>query len=189
MNKQFIWNIFSFVTILICLIVIVNSKSNENDLRSKIDKWKTIAESEREVPDLNDQAKQFLKDLNKGKSKKYLTGDALKGYKKAKENEGHEHDEEELDTSGQSVNILYATTEKTDIDKAKSVILYKLTYKSPFDEKGKGVIDQRILTMSIEIDWIKEDKTYKVNDYNVQLLKDNLDEYLSSLGKKDEKND
>ncbi|CAI6330492.1 hypothetical protein [Bacillus subtilis] len=187
-KMQFLWNIFSFVALLVCVMVIVNCKGNESSLKDDINKWKSIAESEKEVPNINDKAKEFLKELSNGNSKEYLTGQALKEYNDAKKekdtHEGH-HDDEPIDSAGQRVKIFNSTTEKTNTDQATSVILYQLIYKSPFDQKDKGVIDQRILTLMMKIDWKKVNGKYKVEKFDTQLLNDNLDNYLSSLGDKE----
>lgn len=186
-NKQFIWNISSSVLLLISLIIIMNFHNNIIELENKVEKWRSIAISEKEVPEINDLAKEFLEQLNEGRAKKYFSKEALKSFlAKEKESDNHVHDDD-TSTGDQTIDILIATTQKEDLNKANSTIIYKLIYQSPFDEAEKGVIDQRVLTMGININWIKEDQKYKVNDFNVQLLKDNLDDYLSE--KKGESDD
>ncbi|MED3677100.1 MULTISPECIES: hypothetical protein [Bacillus] len=185
---QFLWNIFSAVALLVCIMIIVNFKGNESSLKDDINKWKSIAESEQEVPNINNKARDFLEDLSVGNSKEYLTGQALKDYNDAKKekntHEGH-HDDEPIDSAGQKVKIFNSTTEKNNADQATSVILYQLIYKSPFDQKDKGIVDQRILTLMMKIDWKKTNGEYKVDKFDTQLLNDNLDNYLSSLGEKE----
>lgn len=75
------------------------------------------------------------------------------------------------------------------MNEASTSILYKLSYKSPFDSSETGVIDQRILTLMLDVSWIKEGNEYKVDKYSLELLEDNLDDYLSSLSKKDDNNE
>lgn len=187
-KKQFVWNIISFLLILTLSILAVDMKSNQDDMKSEINKWKSIAKSEQEVPKINEEAKSFIKALNKASHQKYLTGEALEDY----EREIKEHSEEAHmhgDTGEQTINILQVNTEKTEQNQAESVILYQVLYKSPFDSEEAGVIDQRVLTLLLNIDWKKEENKYKVNKYELQLLQDNLDEYLSSLSKKGDGNE
>lgn len=188
-KKQFAWNIISFLLILTLSILAVDMKSNQDDMKSEINKWKSIAKSEQEVPKINEEAKSFLKALNKASHEKYLTGEALEEYENALKERHEEVDMHRWNTGGQSVNILQANTEKIEKNQAKSVILYRLEYKSPFDSEEEGVIDQRVLTLLLNIDWEKEGEKYKVNKYELQLLQDNLDEYLSSLSKKGDGNE
>ena len=187
-KKQFLWNVVSAIAVLILTILIFDYQSNENDLKADIEKWKKIAESEQEVPNINKEANNFLKALTSASHSKYLTDQALKEY----QSEIEEHEEEEhnhADVGEQTIDILNTTTEKVNQDEATSVILYQVLYKSPFDSEESGIIDQRILTLVLNIDWKKEDDIFKVDKYNMNLLQDNLDDYLFELSQKGDENE
>ncbi|MCM3227558.1 hypothetical protein [Terribacillus saccharophilus] len=193
-KKQFFWNIFSFVAILALVVYVLQVRSDIEKIKGESAEWEGIAKSEQEVPDLNKRAESFLDDLTHGESKKYLTGLALDNYNAALKEEEEEHGEEfhnhnHIDTSEQDLEIIQTSTEKTDLEEAKSTILYKLEYTSPFDVEDAGLVDKRILTLSINIKWVKDDDEYKVERYEVTLLEDNLDQYLASLNGKDSENE
>lgn len=186
MNKQFLWNVGSFIIILVLLIITIDSKSSEGKLKAELSKWKSTAISEQEVPKISDDAKNFVKALNRAKHKNFLTGIALEEYNKAiNEEESHDTDNHKhINFGEQKTKILQVTTEKQEEDQAQSVVLYQVIYESPFNQEDFGVVDQRVLTLLMDINWIKEKKNYKVRKYTMKVLNDNLDEYLSSLAKK-----
>ncbi|MDA6130748.1 hypothetical protein OSK38_25560, partial [Escherichia coli] len=64
MNKQFLWNVGSFIIILVLLIITIDSKSSEGKLKAELSKWKSTAISEHEVPKISYDAKNFVKALN-----------------------------------------------------------------------------------------------------------------------------
>ncbi|MEK5105012.1 hypothetical protein MKX83_24025 [Cytobacillus sp. FSL M8-0252] len=187
-KKQFFWNIGSVVLILALVILLVEIKSNQDDIKIDRDKWKSIAESEQEIPTINSKAESFLNALNKAEHQEYLSNRASKKLEKELE-EHYEDNHSHGDNGDQLIDIIHITSEKKDLNEASTSILYKLSYKSPFDSSETGVIDQRILTLMLDVSWIKEGNEYKVDKYSLELLEDNLDDYLSSLSKKDDNNE
>lgn len=173
-----------YITGALCIILLVSILIKEHndkiDALEEAKEWKSIAEQEREVPTLNKKAIKFVNALHDGQHQELLTGPALKEYEEAKreheEFEGHkEHDDGLTDT--QSLEVLLSNTNLEEGNIAKSKVLYQLHYKGNSDNPLTGTIDQRILTLVINIDWVKND-VYEVSDYKVTVLQDNFTELI-----------
>lgn len=180
--KSLLTIISLFITILLLIFLYTNESTKRKDLEFEADKWKSIAEIEQKVPSINEKAQNFVKALNRGEHHKYLTGDALAEYEDALENnleleEGHE---EEIDTSLQDMKILLTNTESETENEATSTLLYQLNYEGIFDNKGQGIVDQRVMTIIMNVDWIRTKKGFLVNSYEIELLEDTLGLDLSS---------
>lgn len=189
-KKQIIWNFASIFIILILAIVSSNLFSKQNELKEEIADWKNEANSLKEIPSLNEKASKFIKALNQGNSKEYLTGNALEAYNDALEGEDEqEHTHNHSHTGEQTVDILQSETIKSEDETSHSKVLYKLSYKGEFDQEDVGTIQQRVLFLLMDIDWIYEKNEYKVSDYKLELLNDNWDDYLLSLEKKGDENE
>lgn len=163
------------ISLVVSLNLYFSEKNKRIDFEEQMNEWKKVAESEQELPSLNKDAIDFVKALNNGKHKNYLTGEALNEYNVALgdenlELEGHE---EHTDQSLQDVKILLSNTQLDKKKRASSKVLYQVHYTGIFDNPNIGVVDQRILTFVMTIDWKKE-KQFKVNKYNLVLLEDTM---------------
>lgn len=188
--KKFLMYIGGFVVLLVLLILFVNERQDRIHFQDETANWKAIAQKEQTVPSVDKKAQEFVKALNEGKHEEMLTGSALEEYELALEDDSefHDHEEEDIDTSLQSVNILLSST-RTQEDGLSSEVLYQVLYKGFFDNKETGMVDQRILTIVMNIDWQKNGKEYKVGEYSVQMIDDNIDDVIANDGKGSEPND
>lgn len=165
----------AIIALSLCIVIVLNMFFNEkgtrNEFEDKMNEWKSIAKSEQEIPNINERGINFVKALNKGKHKDYLTGQALNDYTFALESKFEfEEDEEHTDHSLQELNILLSNTQLDKKKVATSKIIYQVHYTSIFDNPNIGVLDQRILTFVMTIEWDKQ----KVNRYKIVLLNDTM---------------
>jgi hypothetical protein len=184
--KHWIVTALSLTAVIVLAMLLVDVRSEKQQLERQVEKWKTLAENEQEIPTVNNRAKNFVKALNRGKHRSYLTGAALNEYEKALESDEYKWNEDKLEHtsfSEQTLDILLASTERTEDDQIKSVVIYQLLYKSPFDQESIGIVDQRILTFIMNIFWSKSKEGYQVETYKIQLLEDNMGAELSSMMK------
>ncbi|MEK6190154.1 MAG: hypothetical protein N2A99_04095 [Carnobacterium alterfunditum] len=161
----------------------LDEKETRIEGEEEIQNLQKIVEIERFIPNVNEKAKSFVKALNKSEHKEFLTGDSLREYNEAIQGnyeDGHEEHEEyeEIDVTMQDVEILFASTESNEDGEVSSKVLYQLSYKGIFDNEELGVIDQRILTILMDIDWIEDDSEMLINKYNVTLIEEDLGESL-----------
>lgn len=163
------------MTLIISLNLYFSEKNKRIDFEEQMNEWKKVAESEQELPSLNNHAIEFVNALNNGKHKQYLTGEALNVYNLALEDENLELEENEeyIDQTLQDVKILLSNTQLDKKKRASSKVLYQVHYTGIFDNPNIGVVDQRILTFVMTIDW-KKDKQFKVNNYRLDLLEDTM---------------
>jgi hypothetical protein len=181
--KKIVAIISTFCLILLLVILYSNERSDRNYFEDEVEKWKTVAELEQRVPLINEEAQQFVKALHRGKHLDYLTGTALAQYKDALEGEisMDEPDEENrMDVSLQDISMLLSNTVTESEEEATSTVLYQMDYQGIFDNEEKGVVDRRIMTLLIKINWIEKEKDFLVKSYTVDLLDDTLGLDLSS---------
>lgn len=181
--KKFLLISLGFICILVLSMLYFHERQDRVYYEGKYKSWKTVAETEREMPNLNEKAKKFIEELNRGEHKKYLTGDALDEYRKALEDDSsleYENEENYTETGKQDLDILLSSTKNEDKNKASSTVIYQLKYKGVFDNKETGTVDQRILTFVMNIKWVKESENYMVDQYELNLLEDNMGSELSS---------
>ncbi|MFS0783349.1 hypothetical protein [Bacillus sp. 1P06AnD] len=186
-NKNWLLLLVSIIA-LVLLIVSVRLHSKQSDLEGQIEHWKGIAQSEKEIPSINKKAEKFIQAIHNGKPSSFFIKKLKDQYKKALENTGKL---ESADIKNdQEIKILSISTEKLSANEAHSVVLYKVMYKSPLDNEEHGTIDQHVLFLSTDINWIKEkeETTYKVNSYQLYQIHDNMDDYLNSQLSKKEPN-
>lgn len=143
---------------------------------SSTTKWKEEALKYKVIPDYNTLADDFVYAFNGGEGKhaKMLTGEALNEYKQAIKKQADYEDEHshhaDLDTTLAETNILMTQSELDDNNNYHSKIMYEIDFDSPADSEEQGVIDKRIVTMIMEIDW----KGKKVDRYEVSWFNDSL---------------
>lgn len=180
--KRLILSVIGFILILVLAMQYFDEREKRIYFESEAAKWRNTAEIEQIVPIVNKKAKDFVKALNKGKHKEMLTGEALVEYNKAMEDDSEWQNSEELDidTSLQDVEIILSSTESKNDNGTSSQVLYRLLYKGLFDSEETGIVDQRILTLVMKIDWLNDGDETLVNSYEVILLEDNLGDILSS---------
>lgn len=195
--KKILAYIGVFVAILGLAILFVNERQDRIDFQNESIKWENIALKEQNVPSVDKKAQEFVKALNEGNHKDMLTGAALEEYEMVLEDdsefhedgeEGHEHEEVDIDTSLQNTNILLSSTKTTE-EGLSSEVLYQVSYKGFFDNADTGMVDQRILTIVMDIDWEKSGNDHMVEKYSVQLIDDNIDDVISGDAKGSEPND
>jgi len=138
--------------------------------------WKENAHKYKVIPTYNGLAEDFVQAFNggEGEHSKMLTGEALNEYKNALKkssdyNDEHSH-HDDLDTSLINTNILITQTEVDENDHYHSKVMYEVDFDSPANSEEQGVIDKRIVTMIMEIDW----KNKKVDRYKVSWFNDTL---------------
>lgn len=181
--KKLLSIIATFILILVLIILYTNERTERKHFESEMNKWKSIAEIEQKTPSINKKAEQFVKSLNKGEHLKYLTGVALNEYetalKEGAESIDSELEHDETNIGLQDVKILLAHSE-SEKKTASSVVLYQIAYKGIFDSEETGVVDQRLLTLLMKINWVQTDDGMLVDRYSVELLEDNMSDTLSS---------
>lgn len=138
--------------------------------------WKDKALKYKVIPTYDDLANDFVLAFNggEGKHSKMLTGEALREYKRAIKKNAEYDDEhshhEDLDTTLNETNILMTQSEVDGNSNYHSKVMYELDFDSPANSEEQGVIDKRIVTMIMEIDW----KGKKVDRYEVTWFNDTL---------------
>lgn len=179
--KKYILSVIGLILLLVFVMLYIDEREQRIHFESEAVKWKKTAEIEQKLPLINKKAKDFVKALNEGEHKKMLTGKALEEYNLAMQNNPEWQNDEELDidASMQDVEIILSSTESKNYNGASSQVLYRLFYKGVFDSEETGIVDQRILTLVLDIDWLKEGKEMLVNSYKVILIKDNISDILS----------
>lgn len=137
---------------------------------------------ERQVPEVNESAKEFIKALNRSEHKSMLTGTALEEYENYnEEEEDHEDVEEELDLGLQDVEILLANTSTDGQSKTSSTVLYQVIYEGIFDNPDMGVVDRRIISIVMDIDWETSTEKPLVENYKITVLNDSMSDQLFEL--------
>lgn len=180
--KKNILIILLSISLTISLSSYFDAKEALTDSKSEIDELKIQLAQLESIPSLNTETSEFLLALNRSEHKPYLTGKALDEYNEYVEMEEHaDHKHEEVDFSTQDVNILMVSSDLTDDEKLQSTALYQLVYEGMFDDPASGVVDRRILSIVMDIDWVVVEGQPLVNDYRVHLLQENMGETLSGL--------
>ena len=140
---------------------------------SKADKWEETAKEYSEIPEYNKRAEEFVTLMNKGEGghKEYLTGEALKRYEAAiSDPENQIMDAYIIDSSLIKINILITQTELDNNNNFHSRVMYELDMTTVADDPDNGIIDKRIVTNIVEIDWNNE----KVNHFEITWFNDTL---------------
>lgn len=182
--KKYIIYFVAFIAILFLFVKYTDEKNSRIEYQEEAEKWREVAEMEKAIPSVNDKAKEFVNALNKSRHENMLTGKALEEYNLYLENEeefeGHTHDE--IDLGMQDVEILLASTE-TNEENISSKVLYQIIYEGVFDNPEAGIIDKRIITIVMDIDWDMQSGEALVNQYAVTLLNDSMSDVLSDMTK------
>lgn len=181
MTKKSLVLIFcSFLLFLVVTIGYFHERKDRVAYKKEMIEWKKIAQTEMQMPSVNANAEKFVSSLHEGSHKKMLTGSALNKYKKAlKESEDFSSEDDHIDeSSDQNVVVLLSSTKSTGESSASSQVLYQLEYVGVFDNEEKGIVDKRILTFVMDIEWDKKDSSYLVSHYDLTLLEDNLGKNL-----------
>lgn len=176
--KRILLYFATFVLILVLVILYTNERTDRKHYENETDKWKSIATMEQKIPSINEKAKKFVNALNRGEHKKYLTGTALKEYEDALA-EGFEVEESEFESSStslQDMTVLLAHTESVNDENATSTLLYQLKYEGIFDNPETGVVDQRLLIVLMDVNWLRTDTGFLVDSYSVEVVEDILDD-------------
>jgi len=171
-----------FLLVLGLTLAFFHERDQRISFESSTLEWKDKALKYKVIPAYDELANEFVLAFNGGEGKhaKMLTGEALRDYKSALKKTA-DYDEEhsqhsDLDTTLNETNILMTQSEIDENDNYHSKIMYEIDFDSPADSEEQGVIDKRIVTMIMEIDWKKN----KVDRYEVSWFND-------TLGLKDEK--
>ncbi|MDI3236186.1 hypothetical protein QK289_14320 [Exiguobacterium antarcticum] len=170
--------IYLGVFLLICGLFIAYSNEKEDRIVSEHSEkfWKKEATMYKLIPSYDKKAEKFLTAYNEGEGEhaKFLTGDALDEYQKALDQDSEYQEEhshhEDLDTTLNETNILMIHSEVDKEGQYHSKILFELDFEGPANSEEQGVIDKRVVTMIMDIDWINE----KINRYNVSWFNDTL---------------
>ncbi|WP_430510711.1 hypothetical protein [Gottfriedia solisilvae] len=175
-------NKLSGTNFLLCLVSVLlalglfNSYSNNKELKKKLHKEKVKLAQEKEVSVIYDLTQVFLEKSSFAKQGELLTGEAKKQYDAARDEDVHEDEGTEL---VEEVKADHVFAVKTSGNKAKSYAIYKVVYKNGNSLVDKNSPDSRIVYFTLNADWKKVKDTYKVNHYEINLLKDSMDQYLS----------
>lgn len=166
----FAFVIFSLISLKLWL--------KQEEYEETIDKLNIQLEKEKEDTLLFEKTKDFIISISSG-NYEMLTSSAKKQLEERLNEQGidyHGHDHSILD----KIEIYNVYAFKTSENTATSYGIYRTYYDLDDSDIPSR---QQILTLSIQIEWIKEGNEYKVNKYEFQLLKDSLDEYLQkSIG-------
>lgn len=159
--------------VLLLLLLITGSFSfvQYTNLQEAEEKIKQFQDIER----LNERSEDFIRALFYGKHKKFLTGNLLEEYKSSQEEHG-EHLEENIGEINElKVQQLFTKRVKNEDDVAESYAIVQVRYETG---ESSNIQDDYIQTLSIKSHWIKESKTWKVDDLEMFLLSDSQDELL-----------
>lgn len=180
------------VLLSVFLLGLIMLYTKEKDERSKyeteMNEWKSIALQEQEIPTINNRANEFIQALTKGEHKKFLTGKALKEYNAALSEDFTEEHEHYNESDTQDINILITNSQVKEHG-VVSKVLYQLHYKSIFDNEEKGIVDQRILTLIMTLNWLEDGEEYKIDQYKLTLLDDTMGLDLASQMEGSESNE
>ena len=170
--------IYLGVFLLICGLFIAYSNEKDTRIQYELAKndWKKEATKYKLIPSYDKKATDFLSAYNEGEGEhaKFLTGEALDEYKTALEKnseyeEEHSH-HEDLDTTLNETKIIMVHSEVDKEGKYHSKILFELDFEGYANSEEQGVIDKRIVTMVMDLDWDKG----KVDRYEVSWFNDSL---------------
>jgi len=94
----------------------------------------------------------------------------LAEYEEALANSGKDVQDAYIDTSLVNTNILMTNSEIDDRGEYRSKVMYELDMSTVADNPETGVVDKRIVTLIMELDWEDE----KVSRYEITFFNDTL---------------
>lgn len=161
-----------FLLVLTLLMAYLGERDQVEIERMKAEGWKEKAEQLSEIPNYNEQAEKFVMAINGGDGdhKEMLTDEALKEYEQVLEASEEHHQDVYIDSSLIDTNILLVQTELSTENTYRSKVLFELDMSTVADNPDSGIVDQRIVTYVIEIDW----KDFKVKEYELTWFNDTL---------------
>ncbi|MDT0193675.1 hypothetical protein [Exiguobacterium sp. BG5(2022)] len=160
-----------FLLVLALLMAYLNEKDNVQNERLKVTTLQEETELLSRIPDYNKKAEEFVIAMNggEGEHEKLLTGVALEEYKTALDNSEGVQDAY-IDTSLIDTTVHIAQTEIDKEQHFHSKVLYELDMSTVADNPDEGVIDQRVVTYIMEIDWSGD----KIERYEITWFNDTL---------------
>lgn len=160
-----------FLLVLALLMAYLNERDKVQNERLKAKVFEEQTELLSSIPDYNERAKEFVLAMNGGDGghEELLTGYALDEYQEAIENSENIQDAY-IDTSLVETSVLITQTTLDDDSQYHSKVLYQLDMSTVADNPDAGVIDQRIVTYIMELDWDED----KVERYEITWFDDTL---------------
>lgn len=174
-------NLFLVLLLLISGFFLLNIYEDKRELKIEIAELEKEIRSEKDHSILYDKTKEFIEKSSEAKHKPLLTGNALKEMEaqlEMLETENHTHGASLVDNI--EIHNVYAM--KTGEDSGESYAIYRIYY----GDSATPIQMQQIVTLSINLKWKKDNDEYKVSNYEIHLLEDNLDKYLEEIMSKEE---
>lgn len=170
--KQFLRYILTFLLVLGLVMAFLNERDKVKTERILSDEWKSKAEQLQQLPRYDQRAEDFVAAMNGGEGdlESRLTGVALAEYEEALANSGEGVQDAYIDTSLVNTNILMTNSEIDAQGKYRSKVMYELDMSTVADNPETGVVDKRIVTLIMELDWEDE----KVSRYEITFFNDTL---------------
>jgi hypothetical protein len=170
--KQIIRFTLIFLLTLALLMAYLNEREKVQLERSNTNEWKEKAEQLSQIPDYNQLAEDFVLAMNGGEGghESLLTGVALEEYEQAVKDSGENIQDAYIDTSLIDSKVIMVQTKVNEDDDFQSKVMYELDMTTVADNPDEGIIDQRIITYIMEIDWDQS----KVERYEIVWFDDTL---------------
>ncbi|TCI25257.1 hypothetical protein EVJ32_10675 [Exiguobacterium sp. SH5S4] len=170
--KQILRYILTFLLVLGLLMAFLNERDKVKTERILSEEWQSKAEQFQQLPRYDQRAEDFVAAMNGGEGDldTLLTGVALAEYEEALANNGESVQDAYIDPSLVNTNILMTNSEIDEQGKYHSKVMYELDMSTVADNPETGVVDKRIVTLIIEMDWEDE----KVSRYEITFFNDTL---------------
>ena len=136
------------------------------------------------IDQLNQRSEKFVQDFVKGQYKKYLTGDELSKFEEGEESQNQPSEEVNLieDVQIQQLNT------KFEDKKQNEAVSYATVLVSYQTEESNNDASNYFQTLTLNSNWMKDSKEWKVSKLEVSLLEDSHDEMLRKQAEEAQEN-